>query len=335
MGSLKPLQFCLCLMVAHLLQSAESMLLVRFDRAPPHRTRFSTAVFRYSTLRPDGSNPCEKHQECSFSCKVMVIGSAHIDASTLRAVKPSIKYSLILAFSTESAYERVAIKMADDFCTDEAGNRLTKTNGSILVVHYDRRPVLVDIWTSVPSYELEIDKVMRTVYAANKLEDLEIFLDFSDRVNNSTEEILSVLSANAGTFAPIHTQSHRNRQFTFKEHSRAQYWLTIMGESHKVSAFVRGSKVKDVAGNLNLASNTLEVRQYSPPAISAALNSFVTAGFLATSLAAAAISLSSANLGAIGNGWASTSVCSIKLDLSKPANRIFRDDQRPNLAYSS
>ncbi|KAK9120096.1 hypothetical protein Scep_018189 [Stephania cephalantha] len=309
MGSLKLLQLCLCLMAAHLLQSAESMLLVRFDRAPPPRTRFSTAVFRYSTLRPDGSNPCEKHQECSFSCElngqilkpcpigsvklenlttntnhyfllnvktrsgdtnssvhrwfidkipptavitsnrnytnaeqmaiditfsepctgkggfkcintsscdVMVIGPAQIDASTLRAVKPSIKYSLIVAFSTESAYERVTIKMADDFCTDEAGNRFTKTNGSVLVVHYDRRPVLVDIWTSVPSYELEIDKVMRTVYAANKLEDLEIFLDFSDCVVNSTEEILSVLSANAGTFVPVHTQNHRNRRFTFK-----------------------------------------------------------------------------------------------------------------------
>ncbi|KAK9108488.1 hypothetical protein Syun_024499 [Stephania yunnanensis] len=526
MGSLKLLQWCLCLMAAHLLQSAESMLLVRFDRAPPPRTRFSTAVFRYSTLRPDGSNPCEMHQECSFSCEVslvsmfllsqissdrlsmtkpiefswkpsqeldgqivtpcpigsvklenlttntnhyfllnvktrsgdtnssvhrwfidkipptavitsnrnytnaeqmaiditfsepctgkggfkcintsscdvMVIGPAQIDASTLRAVKPSIKYSLVVAFSTESAYERVTIKMADDFCTDEAGNRFTKTNGSVLVVHYDRRPVLVDIWTSVPSYELEIDKVMRTVYAANKLEDLEIFLDFSDCVVNSTEEILSVLSANAGTFIPIHTQNHRNRRFTFKlknisrlsiitvklqaesviarsgtrisdvspvtflydatkpevklisnsprettesnfdvivkftkpvfgfdsstleisggtitrqvhvtslktrlllfkEHSRAQYSLTITGKSHKVSAFVRGSEVKDVAGNLNLASNILEVRQYSPPAISSALNSFVTAGFLATSLAAAATSLSSANLGAIG-----------------------------------
>lgn len=38
----------------------------------------------------------------------------------------------------------------------------------------------------------------------------------------------------------------------------------------------------------------------STPAISMALHSFVTVGVLATSLAAAALSLSSANLGSIG-----------------------------------
>lgn len=44
----------------------------------------------------------------------------------------------------------------------------------------------------------------------------------------------------------------------------------------------------------------LNMEKDSTPAISMALHSFVTVGVLATSLAAAALSLSSANLGSIG-----------------------------------
>ncbi|XP_065878867.1 uncharacterized protein [Euphorbia lathyris] len=59
-------------------------------------------------------------------------------------------------------------------------------------------------------------------------------------------------------------------------------------------------KVNDISGNQNLASNQLAVKHYSTPAISMALHSFVTAGVLATSLAAASLSIATANLGAMG-----------------------------------
>lgn len=79
----------------------------------------------------------------------------------------------------------------------------------------DRRPVLVDLWASVPSYELEINGVLRTVFATNRVEDLEMFLDFSIPVMNSTEEILNVLHVNSGHLVPLPDRTHANRRFAF------------------------------------------------------------------------------------------------------------------------
>lgn len=87
---------------------------------------------------------------------------------------------------------------------------------------------------------------------------------------------------------------------SFKELSRALYSLTVQAlTQHVVTISIPENKVHDISGNLNLASNILEVNHYSTPAISTALHSFVTAGLLATSLAAALLSISSANLGVI------------------------------------
>lgn len=85
----------------------------------------------------------------------------------------------------------------------------------------DRRPVYVDLWTSVPSYELQISRVLRTVIATNKTEDLEIFLEFSDPVMNSTGDIMNVLHANAGYFLPLPSGIHGNRRFGFKVRTEA------------------------------------------------------------------------------------------------------------------
>ncbi|XP_077250353.1 uncharacterized protein LOC143889862 isoform X2 [Tasmannia lanceolata] len=324
------------------------------------------------------------------SCDVLVNGPGSVDASTLRMVEPYIKYSLVINLSMSSLYGRVQVKMANNICADRAGNLFTRTNGSVVVVRFDRRPVYVDLWASIPSYELEISEVPRTVLATNKMEDLNIFLDFSDPVINSTKGILSVLHVNDGYLVPIRSGNHANRRFgfelknvsgtqiisvklesssligrsgtavspvrpivflydftkpgvsistsspkvtkksdinvvveftkpvfgfyasgiqveggrlaRFKEISKALYSLTILAESENVvSVLVPEGKAKDIAGNQNLASNQLEVRHYSVPAISVALHSFVTAGLLATSLAAAVLALSTSNLAAIGD----------------------------------
>lgn len=63
-------------------------------------------------------------------------GPAHVDASSVRAIKPDTKYSLNIVFSRGSIYARAIIKMADKMCTDKAGNQLfTRSNGSMLIVH--------------------------------------------------------------------------------------------------------------------------------------------------------------------------------------------------------
>lgn len=80
----------------------------------------------------------------------------------------------------------------------------------------DRRPVLVDLWMSVPSYEVVINGVPRTVIATNETEDLKVFLDFSIPMMNATEQIQSALRVNAGNFIPSHGGNHGNRSFAFE-----------------------------------------------------------------------------------------------------------------------
>ncbi|KAJ0113031.1 hypothetical protein Patl1_03033 [Pistacia atlantica] len=325
----------------------------------------------------------------SSNCDVIINGPAHIDVSSLKIIKPNIKYKLDIILPMDSIYGRVVIRMAENFCTDIAGNGFTRTNGSTIVIRFDRRPILVDLWMSLPAYELEFNGVPRTVLSTNKMEDLELFLDFSLPIMNSTEQVLKAFRLNSGSLIVIHHRCHMNRRFTFKltnipkteiitvelqagsligitgtpvspvpsltflydsakprvglstsspsitkepninviveftkpvfgfeasmvdvdggrltrqELSRALYSMTVQAFSQNVvSISIPAGKVNDVSGNQNSASNTLEVKHYSTPAISTALHSFVTAGILSTSLTAAILSLSSANLGTIGN----------------------------------
>ncbi|XWS44002.1 hypothetical protein CRYUN_Cryun15aG0007900 [Craigia yunnanensis] len=476
------LGFCVAVMVVGALNFTESVVYIHFDQTPPAWSRFSTAVFRYSVERPDGSNAC-RNNSCSIyceldgqrlrpchvntivlknltanhehnfllnvtthngeknssayswfidtipptaiisseqnytsaekitiditfseactghggfkcvnssNCDVTVDGPAHVQASSLSIIKPNIKYSLLLVLSLKSIYGRVVVRMAEDFCKDRAGNNFTRSNASTTIIHFDRRPVLVDLWSSVPSYELAINGVPRTVFATNITEELEVYLDFSIPVINSTEQILTALDVNSGSLIPVHERTHGNSRFLFslkniaseteiitvklqaglligrtgtpvspvasltflydckkpgvglstssqnvtkesninviveftkpvfgfedsmievnggrlirQELSRALYSLTVLAVTNNmVSITIPEGKVNDVSGNMNMASNRLEIIHYSTPAISTALHSFVTAGVLATTLAAATLSLSSTNLGAIAS----------------------------------
>ncbi|CAM8999993.1 unnamed protein product [Rhodiola kirilowii] len=324
----------------------------------------------------------------SSNCDMLVSGPAYVQASTLRIVKPNIEYGLELILSPLVTYGRVMVRMADRFCTDYVGNYFMRINGSLLIVHLDRRPVQGELWTSVPSYVLGINGDTRTVLATNNKNDLEIFLDFSIPVLNSTQQIMNALHLKSAEFSSDQVQNQGNRRFVFRlknvsttdivtvelqgesliglsgihvspitsltflydstspaimlttssprvtkqsnihviaefkkpvfgfdtsmvivqggrikrfeEVSRALYSLTIRAESEsKVSVEVPAGKVKDISGNQNVASNLLEVQHYTVPAVSLALDSFVTVGLLATSMAASLFSISSANLEAV------------------------------------
>lgn len=80
----------------------------------------------------------------------------------------------------------------------------------------------VDLWMSAPSYMLEINGVPRTILATNKIEDVEIFLDFSKPVANSTQQILKALLVNSGNLIADHDQSSGNRRFVFKVSTELQ-----------------------------------------------------------------------------------------------------------------
>ena len=81
----------------------------------------------------------------------------------------------------------------------------------------------VDMWTSVPSYELVLNGVPRTVLATNKMEDLKLFLDFSIPILNSTQDILNALQVNSGNIIPIHDRNEGNRRFDFEVSSKLQF----------------------------------------------------------------------------------------------------------------
>ncbi|XP_047314277.1 uncharacterized protein LOC124918052 isoform X2 [Impatiens glandulifera] len=153
----------------------------------------------------------------SSNCDVIVSGPASVDTSSpIRVIKPNIQYALNIIFSERSTYARVVITMAERFCTDQAGNYFTRTNESSFIVHLDRRPVQVDLWISVPSYELEVNGHPRTVIATNKSEDLHVFLDFSSPVMNSTLQIMHALQVNSGNFVPSRNNNNGNHRFAYE-----------------------------------------------------------------------------------------------------------------------
>ncbi|KAJ7525686.1 hypothetical protein O6H91_17G061800 [Diphasiastrum complanatum] len=97
----------------------------------------------------------------------------------------------------------------------------------------------------------------------------------------------------------------------FKEVSSTVYYLEVVFDGDVLlSVIVPQNRAYDVAGNPNYASNMLQLRHFSVPAISVALYSFTTAGILATALASGALAISSASLAAAGalGSWSTSSV---------------------------
>ncbi|XP_040968481.1 uncharacterized protein [Gossypium hirsutum] len=246
---------------------------------------FSEACTRH------GGFSCLNSSNCDVS-EVIIDGPAHIQPASLNTIEPNIKYSFLLVLPFKSIYRRVVVTLADEFCKDRAGNNFTRSNTSTIIIHFDRRPVLVDLWSSVPSYELEINGVPRTVFATNATEDLEVYVDFSIPVINSTEQILNALDVNVGSLIPVNQRTHGNSRFAFK-------LKNIASKTEIITVKLQASLLIGRTGTPVSPVNSLTFLYDSTPAISTALHSFVTAGVLATTLAAAALSLASTNLGEI------------------------------------
>ncbi|KAK1270816.1 hypothetical protein QJS04_geneDACA012623 [Acorus gramineus] len=253
-------------------------------------------------------------------CDVLITGPGTIDVSMLQIIEPGIKYRLSLIPSADAIYGRIVIRLADKFCTDDAGNLFRRTTDSVLTLHFDKRPLRTNLWCLIPSYELEIGGTPRTVLATNKVKDLQFFVDFSGPMLNSTKDIQRILVSSAGHFVPIKGGSRGKLRFVYQlRNVKGTRIITVEPQSASligqsgavvtlhthivflyVTVIVPEGKAIDIAGNLNSASNQLEVRPNSVPAISIALHSFVTAGLLATSLASTILTLSSVNLAAMG-----------------------------------
>ncbi|KAG0464201.1 hypothetical protein HPP92_020270 [Vanilla planifolia] len=83
---------------------------------------------------------------------------------------------------------------------------------------------------------------------------------------------------------------------SFREVSWSIYTGIIHADESVISVEIHENITKDVAGNMNLASNRLQVRHYSVPIYSEAVSIIATAAFAATSLVAAFLTVSTASL---------------------------------------
>ncbi|XP_010663149.1 uncharacterized protein LOC100257111 isoform X2 [Vitis vinifera] len=106
---------------------------------------------------------------------------------------------------------------------------------------------------------------------------------------------------------------------SFNAISRSIYTAEIKADHDVVSVNVPENITGDVAGNQNLASNILQVRHYSVPITSCVISTFTTASFVATSLAAGWLTVSTASLQSVGAFLRPRSYL-----VSDPARNLFR-----------
>lgn len=107
---------------------------------------------------------------------------------------------------------------------------------------------------------------------------------------------------------------------SFREITRSAYVIEVNTNDSVVSVKIPENGTVDVAGNPNLASNLVQVRHYTAPTISVFLYSFTTAAVLSTSLAAGALTISTASLEAAGV----LSSQSASLIVSDPSRNLLR-----------
>uniref|UniRef100_A0A1D1YIJ6 Glutathione transport system permease protein gsiD n=1 Tax=Anthurium amnicola TaxID=1678845 RepID=A0A1D1YIJ6_9ARAE len=86
----------------------------------------------------------------------------------------------------------------------------------------------------------------------------------------------------------------------FREISRSIYTAEVHPDKRIVSVKVLENTTFDVAGNANVASNLLQVRQYSVPVISSIVSGATTIVFIMTSFNAALLAVSTASLLSLG-----------------------------------
>ncbi|KAL9666929.1 hypothetical protein QQ045_001273 [Rhodiola kirilowii] len=106
---------------------------------------------------------------------------------------------------------------------------------------------------------------------------------------------------------------------SFREISWSSYSVEIRAEHDIVSISIPENVTGDVAGNGNAPSNVLQVRHYSMPMISTIVTIFVTTACLITSLSAALLTVSTANLASLGLFSRPSSFL-----IADPARNLFR-----------
>ncbi|KAF5933104.1 hypothetical protein HYC85_029275 [Camellia sinensis] len=154
-------------------------------------------------------NELKNNGQMPFSFQLLVYGAGQVVPTTLNILEPNLKFSLIVSLSSSVEYGRVILVMDKNFCTDNAGNKFTRTENS------NRRSVFVNLRTHIPERLLQHNNETRTVQATNNHKNLKVYLYFSVPVLNSSAEILNSLHTSQGSLLPISGNRLRNRRFGF------------------------------------------------------------------------------------------------------------------------
>ncbi|OEL29984.1 hypothetical protein BAE44_0008997 [Dichanthelium oligosanthes] len=246
-------------------------------------------------------------------CNLIVYGPGRVEPSTLQVLVPGLRYSVAVAISPDEQYGRIILLIGRGFCTDAAGHPFTRTANSTFTVHFDRRNDSMNITATVPEKMLQIQGVTRLVQATNDEKDLRVYLSFAQPVLNSSEEILSALTATDAVLTPTNRSTLGNRRFGYVVSSDSSVTAASIGPSSKsiytvrvqavdklVSVQVAENAAQDVAGNPSLASDRLQVRHYSVPASSSSIAAITTIIFVATAVVATLLTVSTSSLLASG-----------------------------------
>ncbi|XP_051216835.1 uncharacterized protein [Lolium perenne] len=120
-------------------------------------------------------------------------------------------------------------------------------------------------------------------------------------------------------FSSSAVQVSGGKLLSFHEASKSIYTVQIQAVDKLVSVQVAESSAQDVAGNLNLASDRLQVRHYSVPASSSSIAIIATAVFAATAAVATLLTVSTSSLIASGSITRPSSY-----SISEPSRNILR-----------
>ncbi|XP_078177786.1 uncharacterized protein LOC144572199 isoform X2 [Carex rostrata] len=159
--------------------------------------------------------------------------------STLKILQPALEYSLVVVVSADEEYGRLVLVMnKKTFCMDAAGNGFTRSFNSSYKLHYDRRAVTMNITTRVPEKPFELNGVVRTVIATNDDNYLKIYVEFSEPVLNSSQEILPLLHTSSGTLVPTYrNQTLGNRRFGYLVNSTSSAAIvTVSCEASSITS---------------------------------------------------------------------------------------------------
>ncbi|XP_020584958.1 uncharacterized protein LOC110027752 isoform X2 [Phalaenopsis equestris] len=173
---------------------------------------------------------------------LLVYGAGHVFSSTLKVLRADLEFSIHVGISTDVQYGRLVLVMDKNFCTDAAGNSFTRTMNSRFFLHFDKRPVFLNIRTRIPDKLLQLNGNIRRVDATNSQRDLMIYLYFSEPVLNSSVQVLNVLHASSGILLPLNGSTLANRRLGYK---------------------VTGVSSMDVV-TINCATNSIISRQGTP-----------------------------------------------------------------------